>query len=108
MAVGDAHVFPGTPTPALTLLFSPKPSTTFLRCYCRGRRRKYAGKKVRLNQGLNSQPPGHESDTLITELHGRGNKICVLKYLSVLLLVLYQEIHIRNHHIRVFQVKRAN
>ena len=28
--------------------------------------------KSRLNQGLNSQPPGHESDTLTTEPPGRG------------------------------------
>ena len=67
MAVGDAHVFPGFLTPGLTQLFFPKPPTTFLTCFCRGERRKYAGKKVRLNRGSNSQPPGHESDTLTTE-----------------------------------------
>ena len=33
---------------------------------------KYAGKKSRLNRGSNSQPPGHESDTLTTEPSGRG------------------------------------
>ena len=67
MAVGDAHVFPGFLTPVLTQLFFPKPPTTFLTCFCRGERRKYAGKKSRLNRGSNSQPPGHESDTLTTE-----------------------------------------
>ena len=67
MAVGDAHVFPGFLTPVLTQLFFPKPLTTFLTCFCRGERRKYAGKKSRLNRGSNSQPPGHESDTLTTE-----------------------------------------
>ena len=36
-------------------------------CFCRGEWQKYARKKVRLNQGLNSQPPGHEFDSLITE-----------------------------------------
>ena len=72
MAVGDAHVFPGFLTPVLTLLFFPKPPTTFLTCFCRGERRKYAGKKSRLNRGSNSQPPGHESDTLTTEPPGRG------------------------------------
>ena len=71
MAVGDAHVFPGFPTPVLTLLFFPKSPTTFLTCFCRGERRKYAGKKSRLNRGLNSQPPGYESDTLTTEPPGR-------------------------------------
>ena len=49
MAVGDAHVFPGFLTPVLTQLFLPKPPTTFLTCFCRGERRKYAGKKSRHN-----------------------------------------------------------
>ena len=71
MAVGDAHVFPGFLTPVLTLLFFPKSATTFLTCFCRGERRKYAGKKSRLNRESNSQPPGHESDTLTTEPPGR-------------------------------------
>ena len=72
MAVGDAYVFPGFLTPVLTQLFFPKPPTTFPTCFCRGERRKYAGKKSRLNRGSNSQPPGHESDTLTTEPPGRG------------------------------------
>ena len=50
----------------------PKPPTTFLTCFCRGERRKYAGKKSCLHWGLNSQPPGHESDTITTEPPGRG------------------------------------
>ena len=73
MAVGDAYVFPGFLTPVLTQLFFPKPPTTFLTCFCRGERRKYAGKKSRLNRGSNSQPPGLESDTLTTEPPGRGS-----------------------------------
>ena len=72
MAVSDAHVFPGFLSPVLTQLFFPKPPTTFLMCFCRGERRKYAGKKSRLNRGSNSQPLGHESDTLTTEPPGRG------------------------------------
>ena len=72
MAVGDAPVFPGFLTAVLTLLFFPKSPTTFLTCFCRGERRKYAGKKSRLNRGSNSQPPGHEADTLTTEPPGRG------------------------------------
>ena len=72
MAHGDAYVFPGFLTPVLTLLFFPKPPTTFLTCFCRGERQKYAGKKVCLNRGSNSQPPGHESDTLSTEPPGRA------------------------------------
>ena len=30
----------------------------------------FSGKKVRLNRGSNSQPPGHESDMLTTEPPG--------------------------------------
>ena len=74
MAVGDTYVFPGFLTPVLTPLFFPKPPTTFLTCFCRGETRKYAAKKSRLNRGSNSQPPGHESDTLTTEPPGRGGK----------------------------------
>ena len=72
MAVGDAHVFPGFLTLVLTQLFFPKPPTTFLTCFYRGEGRKYAGKKSRLNRGSNSNPPGHEFDTLTTESPGRG------------------------------------
>ena len=67
MAVGDAYVFPGFLTPVLTQLFLPKPPTTFLTCFCRGERRKYSGKKSRLNRDTNSQPAGHESDMLTNE-----------------------------------------
>ena len=49
--------------------FLSKPTDYFS---CRGERRKYAGNKSRLNRGSNSQPPGHESDTLTTEPPGRG------------------------------------
>ena len=73
MAVGDAYLFPGFLTPVLTPLFFPKPPTTFLTCFCKGERRKYVEKKVRLNRGSNSQPPGHESDTLATEPPGQGS-----------------------------------
>ena len=72
MGVGDAHVFPGFLTPALTQLFFPKSPSTFLTYFCRGERRKYARKESHLNRGSNSQPPGHESDMLTTEPHGRG------------------------------------
>ena len=75
MAVSDAYVFPGFLTPVLTQLFFPKPPTTFLTCFCRGERRKYAGKKSRLKWGSNSRPPGYEFDTLTTEPPGQGFKI---------------------------------
>ena len=71
MAVGDAYVFSGFLTPVLTQLFFPKPPTSFLTCFCRGERQEYAGKRSRLNRGSNSQPRGHESDTLTTEPPGR-------------------------------------
>ena len=71
-AVDDSGVFPAFHTPILTQLLFPKPPTIFLTCFCRGERRKYAGKKVHLNRGSNSQPPGHESDTLTTEPPVRG------------------------------------
>ena len=67
MAVGDAYVFSGFFTPVLTQLFVSKPPITFLTCFYRSERRKYGGKKSRLNLGSNSQPPGHESDTLTAE-----------------------------------------
>ena len=53
MVLTYAHVFPGLLTPVLTQLFFPKLLTTFLTCFSRGQRRKYAGNKVRLNQGSN-------------------------------------------------------
>ena len=74
MAVGDAHLFPDFLTPVLTQLFFPKPQTTFLTCFSRGERRKYAGKKLRLNRESNSQPPGYDSDTLSTDPPGRGSQ----------------------------------
>ena len=74
MAVGDAYVLPGFLTPVLNQLFIPKPPTTFLTCFCRNERRKYARKKSRLNRESNSQPPGHESDMLTTAATGRGTR----------------------------------
>ena len=74
MAVSDSHMFSGFLTPVLTQLFFPKPPTAFLISFCRGEKRNYAGKKVRLNQGSNLEPPGHESDALTTEPPGRGKK----------------------------------
>ena len=74
MAVDDVHVyvFPTFLTPALTQLFFPKSPTTFPTVFCRGERRKYAEKKVRLNRGWNSQLPGRETNMLTTEAPGRG------------------------------------
>ena len=68
------HVFPGFLTPVLMQLFFPKPLTTFLTCFCRAERRKYARNKVCLTRGSKSQPPGHESDMLTTKPPGQGWK----------------------------------
>ena len=76
MAVSDPHVFPGFLTPVLTQLFFPKLLTTVLTCFCRGEKQKYPGKKVCLKQGSNSQPQGHESDTLTTEPPVQSNLEC--------------------------------
>ena len=57
MTVGDVYVFPGFLTSVLTKLFFPKPPTTFLTCFCRGERRKYAGKKSRLNKHVTLKEP---------------------------------------------------
>ena len=52
--------------------FFPKPPTTFLTCFSRGERRIYARKKFHLKWVSNSQPSGHEFDTLTTETPRRG------------------------------------
>ena len=75
MAIGDAYVFPGFLTPVLTQLFFPKSPTTFLTCFCRGKRRKYAGKKSRLNRGSNSQPPGRYPTRSLLSHPGGGQPI---------------------------------
>ena len=75
------RVFPGFLTPVLTQLFFPESMTTFLTCFCRGKRRKYVRKKSHLNWRSNSQPPGHESDTLTTEPLGCGRSQSNMKVL---------------------------
>ena len=79
MVVGGAHVFPGFLTPVLTQIFFPKQPTTFLTCFLRGKRRKYAEEKVRFNWGSNSQPPGHESDfeSMMGSRESAGNQHCL-------------------------------
>ena len=71
MAVGDSHVFAGFFYTSTNTTFFPKPPTTFLMCFCRGERQKYARQKIRLYQITNSEPPGHESDTLATGPSGQ-------------------------------------
>ena len=51
--------------------FLSKATDYFFHMLFRGERQNYAGKKSRLNRATNSQPPGHQSDTLTTEPSGR-------------------------------------
>ena len=53
MAVGDAHVFPGFPTPVLTQLFFPKPPTIF----------SHSSAEVKICQKESSPQPGIELTT---------------------------------------------
>ena len=69
--VGDANVFPGFLTPALTQLCFPKPPTIFLTCFCRGERRVYPGKKSCLKWGSNS----NHQVTTEPPWHGRNNQV---------------------------------
>ena len=57
--------------------------TTFLTCFSKGERCKYAEKEVRLNPVLNSQPPGHESDTLTTQPPWWGTKVLEFNAVSL-------------------------
>ena len=93
MAVGDAHVFSGFLIPVLTQLFFPKPPTTFLPCFCRGERRKYTSKKVRLNRGSNSQPPGLEYHTRTTEPAGRGIDTIILETMTDIMNLYFSQMH---------------
>ena len=94
MAVGEAYVFPGFLTQVLTELFFPKLPTTFLTCFCRGERQKYAGKKSRLKRGTNSQSPGHESDTFTTEPPRQGFKS--MKAIAFMFLVMKESTKLQN------------
>ena len=78
-------MFPGFLTPVLTQLFFPKPQNTFPTCFYRGERRKYTRKKSLLNRGSNSQPPGHEFDTLTTEPPGWGPALLRRRDIKILL-----------------------
>ena len=81
MEVGDAYVFPGFLTLAMTswlshtstdTTFLSKATNYFSHMLLQRWDTKYAGKKSRLNWASNSQPPGHESDMLNTKPPGRG------------------------------------
>ena len=105
MAVGETRVswFSHTST---NTTFIPKPPTTFLTCFSRGERRKYARKKVCLNWVSNSWPPGHESDTLTTEPPGLGlfgKELTFTKQQNVRLVLT----HYQTTNFRPFQIERV-
>ena len=89
MAVGDAQVFPGFLTPVLTQLSFQSPWLLFSHASAEVRGKKYAEKKVRLNLVLNSQPPGHESDTLNTQPLGLG-----LSFRKALIIYILMQIYV--------------
>ena len=71
MVVGDAHVFPGFLTLVLTQLLS-KATNYFSHMLQQRWEVEIHRKESSPQPGLESQPPGHESDTLTTEPLGRG------------------------------------
>ena len=74
MAVGYAYCVSWPSHTSTNINFFPKPLTIFLTCFSRGEGPKNTGKKFHLNRVSNSQPPGHESDTLTTEPPMWGRK----------------------------------
>ena len=83
MAASGAHMFLGFPTPVLTQ-FSFKSHQLLFSHASELRGGKNAEMKVPLYRLLNSQPPGHESDTLITEPPGQvgSNGVLLLRKVS--------------------------
>ena len=113
MAVGDAHVFPGFLTPVLTKLFFPKPPTTFLTCFCRGVRRKYAEKKVRLNRGYNDKRWPIFCPRVFPIYHTKVIRVCIHEpffknVLSLLLKIfLYKPYGLANQKLCFIQIYKA-
>ena len=68
LEVGDAYLFPGFPTPVLTQMSFQSHPLLFL--HALGVRAEIPWKESLPQLGI-KQPPGHESDTLITKPHGR-------------------------------------
>ena len=71
MAVSDAHVFPGFLTPVLTQISFQSHRLLFSHDSAELRRKNTP--EWNFNRVSDSQPPGHESDTLTTEPRWRGN-----------------------------------
>ena len=75
MTVGDAYVFSGFLTPVLIQLSFQSHQLLFSHASAEVRGENMPQRKVRLNRGSNSQPSGHESDTLTPEPSKQGTKI---------------------------------
>ena len=76
MAVSEAHVCVSWLSDTSTsTIFLSKATDYFSHMFLQSWEAKYAGKKVRLNRGSNSQPPGHRSDTLTSEPPVRAYKL---------------------------------
>ena len=69
MAIGNAHVFPGFLTPVLTQLSFQSHRLLFSRA-SEVTGENMPERKFCFDRLSNSQPPGHESDTLTTEPPG--------------------------------------
>ena len=72
MAVCDSHMFPGFLTTVLTQSFFQSHQLLFSCASEEVRGKNMEEKKFHLNWVLNSQPLGHECDTLTTEPSGQG------------------------------------
>ena len=75
MAVGDVHVLPGFLTSVLTQLSFQSHRLLFSHASAEIRGENTPERKFCLNRVSSSQPPGHESDTLTTEPHGRDKPV---------------------------------
>ena len=79
MAVGDAHVFPGFPTPVLTKLSFQSHRLLFSHASAEVRGENTPERKFASTGDQTQQPPGPESDTPTTEPPGRGPNFDALK-----------------------------
>ena len=72
MVVGDAHVFPGFLTPILTQIYFQSQRLLFSHASAEVRGENTPERNFASNRVSNSQPPGHEPDTLTSEPPERG------------------------------------
>ena len=103
MAVGDAHVFPGFLKPVVTQL--PFESDQLLFSHASAEMSGKNTPKRTHNRVSNSQAPGHESDTLTTELPG-GLSVWFLIFIHILLWIRIRDSH-NVDWIRISELKWA-